>query len=97
MNEALITINKKPFNHLIYHFTLTYSNWETGKPCASESFESLSDGFQYALWKLSGVPEEHLTDRFTAAVNNLHDKKEVIILGCHNYHLEIGTATGSFY
>jgi hypothetical protein len=76
MNEALITINKKPFNHLIYHFTLTYSNWETGKPCASESFESLSDGLQYALWKLGGVPEEHLTDRLTAAVNNLHDKKE---------------------
>jgi hypothetical protein len=76
MNSALITINKQPFNHLIYHFTLTYSNWETGMPCASESFESLSDGLQSALWKLGGVPEEHLTDRLSAAVNNLHDKQE---------------------
>jgi hypothetical protein len=47
---------------------LTYSNWETGSICFSESFESLSEGLQSALWELGGVPHTHQTDRLTAAV-----------------------------
>ena len=43
--------------HLIYHFVLTYSNWETGTVCFSESFESLGEGLQNALWELGGVPQ----------------------------------------
>jgi hypothetical protein len=31
------------FPHLLYHFVLTYSNWETGTICFSESFASLSE------------------------------------------------------
>jgi hypothetical protein len=64
------------FPHLIYHFVLTYSNWETGSICYSETFESLSEGLQNALWQLGGVPAEHRTDRMSAAVNNLSDAKE---------------------
>ena len=30
MNKLGITINGIPFNHMIYHFVLTYSNWEPG-------------------------------------------------------------------
>ena len=69
MNELKITINGQPFDHLAYHFVLTYSNWETGKVCFSESFESLGDGFQSAVWELGAVPEWHRTDSLTAAVN----------------------------
>jgi hypothetical protein len=47
---------------------LTYSNWETGTACFSESYESLSEGLQNALWELGGVPPLHRTDRLTAAV-----------------------------
>ena len=54
---------------LIYHFVLTYSNWETGSICFSESFESLSHGLQNALWKLGGVPHRHRTDCLATAVN----------------------------
>lgn len=71
MSGLGVTINKVPFNHLIYHFVLTYSNWETGTICFSESFESLSSGLQNALWELGGVPAMHRTDRLTAAVHNL--------------------------
>jgi hypothetical protein len=71
MSGLGVTINKIPFNHLIYHFVLTYSNWETGTICFSESFESLSSGLQNALWELGGVPAMHRTDRLTAAVHNL--------------------------
>jgi hypothetical protein len=63
-----VTINGSPFVHLIYHFVLTYSNWETGTICFSESLESLSEGLQNALWELGGVPQLHRTDRLTAAV-----------------------------
>ncbi len=68
MNKLGITIGGRPFDHLIYHFVLTYSNWETGTICFSESFESLSEGLQNALWKLGGVPENHRTDCLTTAV-----------------------------
>jgi len=71
-----ITIRSAPFDHLLYHFVLTYSNWETGSICFSESFESLSAGLQGALWKLGGVPRMHQTDRLSAAVQQLGDKAE---------------------
>ncbi len=69
MNSLGVTIQGQPFEHLIYHLVLTYSNWETGSVCFSESFESLSEGFQNALWELGGIPKRHRTDRLSAAVH----------------------------
>jgi len=74
--ELNVTIDGQAFPHLIYHFVLSYSNWETGMICYSETFESLSEGLQNALWELGGVPSEHRSDRMSAAVNNLVDPKE---------------------
>jgi hypothetical protein len=68
MNQLGITMGGSRFDHLIYHFVLTYSNWETGTICFSESFESLSHGLQNALWQLGGVPQMHQTDCLTTAV-----------------------------
>jgi hypothetical protein len=68
MNKLGVTIGGQSFDHLLYHFVLTYSNWETGTICFSESFESLSEGLQNALWKLGGVPQNHRTDCLTTAV-----------------------------
>jgi hypothetical protein len=70
MSDLGITIAGEPFAHMLYHFVLTYSNWETGTICFSESFESLSQGLQDALWKLGGVVKEHQSDRLSAAVAN---------------------------
>jgi len=78
MNKLGITIAGQPFNHMIYHFVLPYSNWETGTICYSESFESLSQGIQDALWKLGGVTRYHRTDSLSAAVKNLSNPKEFI-------------------
>jgi len=69
MGDLDITINRQPFQHLLYHFILTKSNWETGSICFSESFESLSEGMQRAFWELGGVTEYHQTDCLTTAVN----------------------------
>lgn len=74
--ELGVTVDGQAFPHLIYHFVLSYSNWETGMICYSETFESLSEGLQNALWELGGVPSEHRSDRMSAAVNNLVDPKE---------------------
>lgn len=76
MNDLGITIQGQRFDHLLYHFVLTYSNWEWASICFSESFESLSDGLQEALWRLGGVPVRHRSDRMSSAVNNLSDEKE---------------------
>ena len=42
-----------------------YSNWESITICFSESFESLSEGLQNAVWELGGVPQRHRTDRMS--------------------------------
>jgi hypothetical protein len=76
MGELNITIGGQSFPHLLYHFVLTYSNWEDVSLCYSESFESLSDGLQNALWELGGAPLDHRTDRMSLAVNNASDERE---------------------
>jgi len=69
MTALGVTIRGVLFEHLLYHFVLTYSNWETGTICFSESFEALAEGYQNAVWELGRVPKKHRTDRMTAAVN----------------------------
>ena len=71
MNKLNITIAHQPFEHIFYHFVLCYSNWQAGRICFSESFESLSLGIQDALWKLGGVPFVHRTDNLTSAVHKV--------------------------
>jgi len=78
MDKLKITIQGKPFDHMLYHFVLTYSNWETVTICYSETFESLSEGFQNAVHELGGVPAKHRTDNLGAAVINMgNDKGEM--------------------
>jgi DNA replication protein DnaC len=76
MSGLGVTIGGQPLDHLVYHFVLTYSNWESVTICFSESFESLSEGFQNAVWELGGVAQRHRTDRMSLAVNNATDEKE---------------------
>ena len=71
MTSLAITIQGCPFDHLLYHFVLTYSNWETASICFSESFEALISGLQDAVWELGGVPHSHQTDCLSAAVHKL--------------------------
>jgi Mu transposase, C-terminal domain len=76
MTELGITIGGIAFKHILYHFVLTYSNWESGTVCFSESFESLSEGLQNALWELGGVPELHQTDQLSTAVHKVDHPDE---------------------
>ena len=76
MTSLGITVAGQTLEHLVYHFVLTYSNWETGTICYSESFESLSEGWQNAVWELGAVPREHRTDSLSSAVNNMNNLEE---------------------
>lgn len=69
MNGLRVTIGGQEFPHKVFHFVLTYSNWETVAVCFSESFESLSEDLQNALWELGGVPAAHRTDQLSSAVH----------------------------
>jgi hypothetical protein len=79
MNSLKITIKNELFDHMFYHFVLTYSNWETGNICFSESYESLSEGMQLAFWKIGGAPAQHRTDRLSAAVNKDCNREEFTV------------------
>ena len=70
MSGLDVTIAGQHYAHMVYHFVLTYSNWEAITVCYSESFESLSEGLQNALHRLGGVPRRHRTDRLSAAVTD---------------------------
>lgn len=76
MTELSVTIQGQPLVHMVYHFVLAYSNWESVTICASESFESLQTGVQNALWRLGAVAREHRTDSLSSAVNNLSNREE---------------------
>lgn len=76
MNSLQVTLAGLKFPHLLYHFVLTYSNWEYVEVCAAESFEALSRGVQNALWTLGAVPEEHRTDNLSAASFGYRGRRE---------------------
>jgi len=73
MNDLGITIGGEAFDHLVYHFMLPYSRWETGMVCFSESYETLIGGFQRAVGELGRVPHKHRTDNLSAATHDLKD------------------------
>lgn len=75
MTSLGITINGEKFSHMLYHFVLTYSNWEYAEICKSETFESLSSGFQNAVFNLGGLPKLHQTDQLSAAVTQFKERE----------------------
>jgi len=76
MNGLRVSIQGVHFEHLLYHFVLTWSNWEDATICFTETYESLHTGLQNALWRLGGSPARHRTDCLSSAVNNLSDPRE---------------------
>lgn len=70
-SELMITVAGMPFDHLLCHSTLPYSNWESATVCASESMESIKRGVQTALVRLGRAPAFHQTDHSTAATHRL--------------------------
>jgi transposase len=76
MNSLNITINGQPFKHLLFHFILPYSRWESVSLCFSEGFETLIFGYEKAVWELGCLPKEHRTDNLTAATKAMGSRRE---------------------
>jgi hypothetical protein len=70
-NELAITLQGEPFEHILIHSVLPYSNWEWAVPAQSESLVALMAGFQAAVGELGHLPARHQTDHTTAATHNL--------------------------
>ena len=90
-----VTINGKPYEHLIYQYRLAYSGWRYAELIeGGESFVGLSEGLQNALFACGGVPKQHRTDSLSAAYRQLggnNKKKRLTLLYedlCHHYRLE---------
>ena len=62
-----VTIQGRPFKHMLLHSVLPYSNWEWGRIVQSESLAALHLGLRSAFIKLEHVPEYHRTDNSSAA------------------------------
>jgi hypothetical protein len=75
MNDLRISISGALFRHLIYHFMLPYSCWETFMICYTESFETLSQGYEKAVWELGGTLPEHRTDNLSAATKRCGNRR----------------------
>ena len=75
LKNVEITISGKVFEHILYHFRLSYSGWSFLKIVeGGESCSALLEGLQEALWRIGGSPSEHRTDSLSAAYKNI--KKE---------------------
>ena len=89
-----VTINGKPFEHLIYYYRLAYSGWQYAQVIqGGESFIALSEGLQNALFASGGVPKQHRTDSLSAAYRNLRGQRRKQLTDyyqelCDHYRLE---------
>jgi len=75
MNDLGISLLGEPFEHLVIHSVLPYSNWEWGRVVQSESLLAIRLGVQSALIQLGHVPKIHQTDNTSAATHNLGPKE----------------------
>ena len=69
MGRLGVTIQGQPFN-LLYHFVLAYSNWEAATLCFGR-LRPQPGASERVVGVETPLPEEHRTDRLSAAVKNL--------------------------
>lgn len=74
MDSLRVTIGGKLFPHLLFHFMLPYSKWEDASICFTESFDSLTAGYEQAVWKLGKQAPEHRTDNQSAVSTTIKGK-----------------------
>jgi hypothetical protein len=73
-----VTIQKQPFDHLLYHYRLAFSGWAYAEVIlGGESFPALMEGLQNALWHCGGVPQTHRRDSLSAAFKNLTKQEDL--------------------
>ncbi len=71
MDSLEITIGGQPFDHLLFHAVLTFSNWQWIRICHSESLLALRSGIQSTLLQLNHLPQEIWSDHSSAATHRI--------------------------
>jgi hypothetical protein len=72
MHDKLsVTLEGRPFVHLLCHCVLPYSNWEHAQVCFSENLLSLRLTLQSALFELGHRPKTLQIDNSSAATHRL--------------------------
>jgi hypothetical protein len=90
-----ITITGQPLEHRPYHCRLAFSGFEHASVVlGGESFVTLAEGLQNALWALGGAPKEHRSDNLSAAFRSLtvdaqQDLTQVIRNLLQHYDMEL--------
>lgn len=69
--ELNVTIGGAPFPHLLFELILSCSGWRFVQVCFGETFESLINAVQDALWELGGVLQVLRSDNLSAATHEL--------------------------
>jgi transposase InsO family protein len=69
--ELAVSIESRPYDHLLCHVVLPYSNWEWATRCHSESLLSLRHGLQEALSRLGKAPPVFQVDNSSAATHQI--------------------------
>jgi len=70
-NELGVRINGLPYEHLLCHLVLPFSNWQWATRCQSESLLSLRHGLQEGVHRLGKVTKELRVDNTTAATHQI--------------------------
>jgi hypothetical protein len=65
-----ITINREPFEFMLFHAVLPYSNWTHAKICYGETFTAIKAGLREALKRLGRKPEFLQIDNSSAATHS---------------------------
>ncbi len=69
--ELEVSVQSRPLDHLLCQAVLPYSNWQWATRCCSESFLSLRQGLQEALFRLGKVPERLQIDNSTTVTHDV--------------------------
>ena len=72
--ELRVSVAGHPLDHLLCQAVLPYSNWQWATRCQSESFLSLRQGLQAALFRLGKAPQVVQTDNSSAATHQIRDE-----------------------
>ena len=88
--KLAVTICGEPFEHMLCHSVLPYSNWEWATVCRSESLMAIRRGVQSALFQLGRVPEFIQTDNSTAATHDLGSNKRAFNEEYEHFVLHFG-------
>ena len=70
-NALGVTIDGRPYRHLLFHFVLCYSGWRYAEAASGETFLALKQGLQGAPWALGCAPQVVRSDNAAALTHEI--------------------------